>query len=820
MVARIERTIFGRRALIVALFAVATVAFAYQATHLRIDAGFEKRLPHAHPYMSTFLQYRDAFGGADRLLIAVRARDGDIFTPHFFDTLERVTDAVLFLPGIDRSSVRSLFTPNVRFVEIVEGGFAGGNVIPAEFRPTGADLERVRENVLKAGLVGDLVANDFSAALIVAELSDDSRAGAKPDYLEIAARLEQSIRTAFVDDEIDIHILGFAKALGDIADGATGVVAFFGATFLITAVLTYAFFRSIARTVLILTCPIVAIVWTLGLMPLVGLGLDPMSILLPFLIFAIGVSHALQMVAAYDAEVALGADGPAAARLALRRLLLPGGTALLSDMLGFLTIALIEIRILQELAIAAAIGVVAVTLTNLLLLPTLLSLLVRGERCAVTSAAGVHWLYRLLAGAARPRGAAITLLGGLLLLAWGVVQARDLRIGDLTPGVAELRPDSRYNRDSAYIASHFAIGVDVLQVMAETAPNGCVDHDVMAEIDRFQWHMANVAGVRSTLSLPQLAKTIHAGWNEGSLKWRVLPRNESSLAQAVAPIETSSGLLNADCSVMPVLIFTEDHQADTIDRVVAAAQRYAAANESERLTFRLASGNLAVIAATNDVVEAAQIPILLYVYAAIIALCLVTFRSVRAVLCIVLPLGLVSVLVYALMAALGIGLRLSTLPVAALAVGIGVDYGIYIYARLARFLDQGLELAQAYRENSWRDRQGRAAHRADPVARRRIVGALNAAIASGHGHPSGVRIPRQYAGRAAAFAGAGMAHGPRRSTAAMNFPQALQWRGRYLSSAPSSSEVSAAGRQGEPPQSVRVQVMVDVVMAFLSGTMR
>jgi predicted RND superfamily exporter protein len=699
MGARIEQAVFGYRIVILALFALTTASLTHQATHLRIDAGFEKRLPHTHPYMSTFLQYREAFGGADRLLIAVRARDGDIFTPHFFDTFRKVSDAVFFLPGIDRSSVRSLFTPNVRFVEIVEGGFAGGNVIPAEFQPTEADLERVRENILKAGLIGDLVANDFSAALIRAELiEDDPRATGKLDYLEVAARLEQSIRSAFVDEEIDIHILGFAKAMGDIADGATGVIAFFGATFLITAILAYGFLGSITLTVLILVCPIVAIIWTLGLLPLVGLGLDPVSILVPFLIFAIGVSHGIQMIAAYDAEVALGADGPAAARLALHRLLLPAGTALFSDMLGFLTIALIEVRILQELAIAAAIGVMAVILTNLLLLPMLLSLVVRSERCAVPSVARVQRLYRLLSGSARPRGAAITLLGGLLLLAWGISQSQSLRIGDLTPGIGELRPESRYNQDSAYIASHFAIGVDVLQVMVETAPNGCVDHDVMAEIDRFQWHMANVPGVRSTLSLPQLAKTVHAGWNEGSLKWRVLPRNESSLAQAIAPIETSSGLLNADCSVMPVLIFTQGHQADTIDRIVTAAERYAAANSSERLTFRLASGNLAVIAATNDVVEAAQIPILLYVYAAIIGLCFLTFRSIRAVLCIVLPLGLVSVLVYGLMAGLGIGLRLSTLPVAALAVGIGVDYGIYIYARLERFLDQGLELAQAYRE--------------------------------------------------------------------------------------------------------------------------
>jgi predicted RND superfamily exporter protein len=195
---RIEQAVFGCRALSLALFAIITVGLAYEAAQLRIDAGFEKRLPHAHPYMSTFLQYREAFGGADRLLIAVRARDGDIFTPHFFDTLRKVTDAVFFLPGIDRSSVRSLFTPNVRFVEIVEGGFAGGNVIPAEFEPTGAALERVRENILKAGLLGDLVADDFSAALISAELVErDPTTGQRLDYLAVAERLERTIRAPF-----------------------------------------------------------------------------------------------------------------------------------------------------------------------------------------------------------------------------------------------------------------------------------------------------------------------------------------------------------------------------------------------------------------------------------------------------------------------------------------------------------------------------------------------------------------------------------------------------------------------------------------------
>jgi uncharacterized protein len=234
--------------------------------------------------------------------------------------------------------------------------------------------------------------------------------------------------------------------------------------------------------------------------------------------------------------------------------------------------------------------------------------------------------------------------------------------------------------------------------MVETVPDGCIDYEVMTAIDRFQWRMANVAGVRATRSLPQLAKIVHAGWNEGSLKWRVLPRDPRNLAQAVAPIETSSGLLNGDCSVMPVQIFTADHRATTIARVTDAVTAYAVSHDSTSWRFRPESGNLAVMAATNQVVAAAQLPILLYVYAAILGLTGLTFRSIRAVLCIALRLGLVSVLIDALMALLDIGLTVSTLPVAALAVGIGVDYGIYLYARLETRRRQGLGLAEAWRQ--------------------------------------------------------------------------------------------------------------------------
>lgn len=218
----------------------------------------------------------------------------------------------------------------------------------------------------------------------------------------------------------------------------------------------------------------------------------------------------------------------------------------------------------------------------------------------------------------------------------------------------------------------------------------------MDTIDRFEWHMLNTAGVQSVLALPGIAKVINAGWNEGHLKWRVLPRNQSVLTQAVSYVPTSSGLLNSDCSVMPVMVFTHDHKAETIRTIVNSVKEFSGKNSSEQIRFRLATGNVGVMAATNEEVEAAQFPILIYVYSAIIFLCLATFRSFAGTLCIIIPLALVSLLTYALMSVLQIGLKVNTLPVVALGAGIGVDYGIYIYNRLSACLSEGKPITEAY----------------------------------------------------------------------------------------------------------------------------
>jgi len=711
--------LFGQRRLMLALFALIAVGLTWSAlTLLHVDAGFKKMIPLQHAYMKTLTAYESAFGGANRLVIALirdpapagaGAEQPTIFDATFLSNLKNATDDLTFINGVDRATVQSLTTPNVRFIEVTENGFAGGNVIPATFAGTASDLDTVRRNVQKAGLVGRLVSNDLRGALIRADLLDtDPETGKKLDYPKVAAALE-ALRVKYQKDGVQVHIIGFAKAVGDITDGARGVIAFFGIAFLITALLLLWYTRSVKLTVVALVCAMLPVIWLLGTLPLLGYGIDPLSILVPFLIFSIGCSHAMQMTNAWKDEIAAGCDSLAAARSAFAQLFVPGTLALLTNALGFLVIMLIKIDIVRELGITATLGVTLMIVTNKMVLPILLSYLpMDRSKLAAKLAQERHAepLWRFFARFTERRYAVGAIVIALGLLALGTWKARELKVGDLGTGLPELRADSRYNRDNAAITSNFAIGVDILQIVVQTQDidGACTDHRVMAAMDAFEWRMKNVDGVASTLSLPSLAKIVNAGYNEGSLRWRVLSRNRDVLAQAVTPIDTGTGLLNPDCSAMQVLLFTENHRGETLAHIVSEVKAwnadFASAPEYQPLAgkveFKLASGNAGVMAATNEAVEAADKQELAAIFGAISLMCLLTFRSFGATLCIILPLALVSLLNNALMAALGIGLKVSTLPVVALGVGVGVDYGIYLYDRLEVHLHSGESLNAAF----------------------------------------------------------------------------------------------------------------------------
>ena len=705
----LEHLVFGARRWILGVFLLLTAAFAAVAVQgLHIDTRYTKQLPLQHPYMRTYLAHYDEFGGANRVLIALVARQGTIYTPEFLAALKLATDEVFFIPGVDRARVQSLWTPNTRFSEVVEGGIRAGDVIPSGFSPTPDGLAQVRENVLKANVVGRLVANDFTGAIVSAQLLEkDPATGKSVDLIRIGNALE-AVRAhiergdpalGIPPQAIDVRVIGYAKVVSDIAAGALSVVLFAIVTVALTLLLVWLYIQSLKIAVVPVLCSLVAVIWQLGLLVILGYGVDPIGILVPFVIFAIGVSHGVQKISAVGDAAMDGADPLEAARRTFRLLFLPAIVALLADLMGFVTILAIPVGVIREMAVTASVGVGVVVLTDLVLLPIVVSYVRPGGDYAARVHARQIALARIwerLAQIATPRPAAIAVIASLVVGVVGYSIGRHTPVGDTMAGVPELRPQSRYNVDTDVITHKFSIGTDVLNVIAETPANGCVDHDVMRYVDTFAYHMANVEGVRNVMSLPGVAKVISAGWSEGSLKWRSLPRDQRSLVQAQGFVDTSTGLLNGDCSVMPVMLFLADHRAETIDRVIGAVKSYQPPRAVPGVQLRLATGNVGVMAAQMEEVRAKELPILFGLFAVIALMCLLTFRSWVGTIVVMLPLTLVSILAYTTMAIVGIGLKVTTLPMVALGAGIGVDYGIYLYSRMQAALAEGATVREAY----------------------------------------------------------------------------------------------------------------------------
>ncbi|MEQ9143429.1 MAG: MMPL family transporter [Parvibaculaceae bacterium] len=703
----VEFIIFKLKPLILLALAAFTLVMGVYATRLHMDAGFFKQVPTEHPYIQTFFEYQEQVPGANLILVAVRAREGTIWNAGFLSRLQQVTEEITFLPGVRRTKVRSLWSPLTRVTENTEYGIESYQVIPSDVTPenlTPEIIEMIRDRALSGGHRGTLFANDDSGALVIAELQEiDPLTRERLDYLDLAARLESQVREPFQSDKVGIEIIGFAKFVGDMADGASDVLLFFGYAFVLTGLSVYAYIRSTWLAVLAVFCSLVSVVWQFGLLNLLGLGLDPLAVLVPFLVYAIGVSHGVQQINLIASEVSEGATSEAAARTTFSRLLVPGSMALVTDLVGFMTLSLIPIDVIRELAIMASIGVALKIVTNLIMLPLLATYLpenaayafsyrrIRKRREAVM---------RFVARVAKPHNAAVVLIIFAALLITAILQTRDRHIGDLTPGFSELWPDARYNVDTASIVADFSISVDALIVVIETPADGCIDYQVMSLVDRFSQHMDNVEGVTSVQSLPRSARSVAAIWRGGNLKWRDLPRTVPGLIRTTAHVEPSSGLLNETCTILPVIVYMDDHKATSIDRVIAAVETFAATDrqlaELEEVNIRLGMGGVGVMAATNQVIEASELPMLFWVYVAIVVLVLIAYRDWRAVICCCMPLLLATFMGYWFMTWLGIGLKVSTLPVLVLATGIGVDYAFYIYSRLQIYLDEGKPIAQAY----------------------------------------------------------------------------------------------------------------------------
>ena len=708
---RLERLVFNHRRLVLLACLLISLVLGWQATRVTANASFEGMLPLSHPYLQNYLEQRKKMGtqaNSLRIVLERRQTGGEaatILDADYLARLRSLNDELFALPGVQRGQMRSLWTPSTRWTAVTESGFEGGTVMPDGFDGSPQMLARVRLNIERSGEVGQLVARDFqSSALIVPLAERDPDSGQQLDYAQLSRRLE-AIRAKYGDEQYLVRITGFAKVAGDLIEGLTQVLVFFALAAAIATAVVLWYTRCLRSTALVMLCSVVAVVWQLGLLPLLGFALDPYAVLVPFLVFAIGMSHGAQKMNGIMQDIGRGMHRLVAARYTFRRLFTAGFTALACDAVGFAVLLLIDIQSIRQLAINASLGVAILVFTNLILLPVLLSYTGVSPKAARRAAraeqqeagAGAGGLWGLLCRFTERRWALGAIAGAVLLTGLGLYQARGLQVGDLDAGAPELRADSRYNRDNAYLTAHYATSSDVLVVMVATPDQAAMSHAVLERLDQLEWELRQLPGVEGTQSLASLARQTAVAMNEGNPRWYELQPNQGALntAGSRAPRQ----LVDAGFSLLQLQVYLTDHKAQTLKRVTAAVEDFARRHDSEQARFLLAAGNAGFEAATNAVVEKANRDTLLWVYGAVLALSYLTFRSWRAVVCAIVPLAVTSVLGEALMVQLGIGLKVATLPVVALGVGIGVDYALYVLSIMLSQLRQGASLRSAYQQS-------------------------------------------------------------------------------------------------------------------------
>lgn len=696
LVAHAERWLFAHRALVLLLILAVTIVFAFFAHKLRLEAGYEKQIPVGHEYVKVLHKYRGDLPSANRLTVVVKSRSGSIWSKPALQRLYDVTQAVSFLPNVDRSSVTSLWTPNTFVNEITEEGFRADPIIPGTLVPgnlTAADIGKIQVTASQGGYLGVLVARNQQSAMVTVDLVEVDGSGRHLDYVAFNRLIEQKVRAPFEDKDFDIQIIGFAKQMGDIADGAASVLTFFALALVLTVIAVYWFCHSWRLAFLAVVCSFTSLVWQFGLLHLLGYGLDPLGILVPFLVFAIGVSHGVQQINFIVRGISNGKTANQASRDSFVGLLVPGLLALLMAFVSFVTLLLIPIPMIRELAITASIGVGFKIITNLVMLPLIASYMSfdkryieksfqkRQSRIKVVRAIGV---------VAKPRNAVVISLVTVVVLGVSVWQSRDRIVGTLQPGAPELREDARYNKDTRAIAASYDVGLDWLTVVIEAPPESCDTTAVGFYMDTFVRSMQGAPGIVSIGAFSNQMRTYNTGYNEGFPKMDVVPLDPVNYGALAVEINRTRGYSNKDCSMTAAHLYLSDHKATTINSVVARVKRFASDYPAPKgIQLRLAAGNAGVLAATNEELERSEMPMLLYVYATIIFMVLLVYRDVRAAISCCLPLTVATFIGYWFMKVAGIGLTVATLPVMVLAVGIGVDYALYIYNRLQMHLADG-----------------------------------------------------------------------------------------------------------------------------------
>lgn len=691
---------------VLSLALVLTVFFLYQLSHTRIQMNFLDFYPPGHPYMQLVKKHARMFGSANVLVMAVEAKQGDIFNVETLDKINRLTISLLETPGVNGWQVLSISHPKMRNIEV---SGAGISALPLFFPgppQSQAEADRIKKAVYtNDGILGVYVSFDNSVALITAAFWESGL-----DFGRMRNHLFQ-LQARETDADHTIYMTGFPALFCWIFHYQNWIIGITLLTVVSIMLLLWFYFRTIHGVWIPLFSGMLSTVWALGFAGALGFNIDLLMIVVFLLITARALSHSVQSMERYHEEYARLGDKNAAILQSYLGLFSPALVSIASDGLAILSLAVARIPLIQKMAFLSSFWIFTIAISVVTLHPILLSFLPpprqdakAGQRISDKIYTGINRrLVRVSQGSARY----VTAASFVLALIVGIYYSMQVKIGDVSFGKALFYADHPYNLAYDKVIEKEFAGISQLVVIAEGTRQGTFRTvEALQALEGFQRHMElNNAMAGGSVSGADIVRQIYQRFEEGIPKWAILPKESADISNMFGYFMMSAGVPALERYVdktfqnATVTIYFKDYHHDTVMDALASAKEYIKNNAVEEVNFRLAGGLFGVLAAINEEVEWSYQVNLLLVLATVFVLSLLTYRSVIGALIVMIPSIVAQPLTEAIMYWASIDMNVNSLPIAAIGIGIGIDYGYYVLSRIteeyAHFsdIDQAIEQA-------------------------------------------------------------------------------------------------------------------------------
>ncbi len=671
-----------RRVMVVATIGVFTVIMAFFASKIDIKTVFDDLLPKNHSYVKVNDQFKNTFGGSNMVSVMVEVDKGDIFNQTILGKVQKITQELQLVDGVNQFQIVSLASKKMKEIRSSTEGIELHPLMWPELPKNEAEMTALRESVLKNPLVlGMYVSSDLKATLITVDFHDHLL-----NYLKAFRQIREIISRA-QGDGYKIRVVGEPMLYGWVNYSLTETLHIFLITIASLIALLFVFARTWRGTILPLLAGLISCLWALGIASILQFNLDPLVIVVGFLITARSISHSVQLVTRFDDEIAGGAESTtAAAKASMLALFKPGMLGIIADAGCMIVVILTPIPLLEKVAIVGTVWVTTIAIGAVVLTPVLLSWVKypQGYAHSFDISKVVIKVLNFSIAIVTSRWRFVVIGGTLVVFILSGLYAFNLKVGDANPGSPILWPDSEYNQDAYAINKQFQGSDRMFVVVAGEKEDILMKPEVLGNMVGFQKFMEAQPEVGGTLSMADIIPAMKRILREDNPRYREFGKdaNENGEIMYLFLSGTEPGDIDrfADAKYKngAVTLFFRDHQGETIRTAIARVKEYIAKNPLKGAEYKLAGGLIGVLAAVNEIILSGQIESIALALLVLVICCTVTYRSTIAGLFFMVPVVLSNTLTFSYMAFKGIGMNINTLPVAALGIGLGVDYAFYI----------------------------------------------------------------------------------------------------------------------------------------------